>query len=625
MVATGGGTWAKYAADQVVVLSECAHFRQFSDCRAVTVTSSRPGIRALKSLPPASLPDHRLHPVVGWLLAGLLITCVLAAGIGLRLPLPPDEPRFVLAAQTMLDTGNWLLPHRGTELYAEKPPVFMWLQAASLAATGHWRGAFLLPSLLAALLTLWLTGDIAARLWGKTRRLPAMLALLCCIQFVLMAKRAQIDMLLMGLTTLSLWALVRYLSGRPARRWLLLAGVAAGIGTVTKGVGFLPLLAVLPWLFARWRWPAGTGDGATAGHSAWPLLWLLPALLLGTLVWLGPLLWALWQHPSQPLQAYAAELLFKQTGTRYARAWHHIQPAWYYLQVMATLWLPAALLLPWLLPAWWRQLRAGEPRQWLMLGWALLVLLFFSASPGKREVYLLPMLPALCVAAAPLLPELLCRRAVRAVLLGWSLLLGTLLLAMGALASQHHSWLLAQLLHRGMPAELLGPLGQGLLAAGTAIIVLCALTRMRHVLIGLLGSLATLWLLHGLLIMPLLSPYSSARVVMARAGQVMGPDAELGLVAWREQNLLQADRAAVDFGFKRPVAGQWQAAQHWLQQAPQQRWLLVLDKALDPCVDPARVQEVGSANRNRWLLLPGTAIRADCGLQAAPGPEEDED
>lgn len=553
-----------------------------------------------------------------WLLAALAITCVLAAGIGLRLPLPPDEPRFVLAAQAMLDTGNWLLPHRGSELYAEKPPVFMWLQATSLAASGHWDGAFLLPSLLAALLTLWLTGDMAARLWGRPMRLPAILALLCCIQFVLMAKRAQIDMVLVALTTTALWALCRYLFGQAQRRWLLLAGIAAGIGTVTKGVGFLPLLAVLPWLFARWRWPA-----SGAMPPARPLWWLLPGLVLGTLVWLGPLCWALWHHPDAQLQAYAHELLFKQTGTRYARAWHHIQPAWYYLQVMATLWLPAALLLPWLLPAWWWQLRLGEPRQWLLLGWAALVLLFFSASPGKREVYLLPMLPALCVAAAPLLPGLLQRPGVRRVLLGWSLLLGSGLLILGVLASTQHPALLANLLRRGMPADLLAPVGHGLLGAGISIVLLCALTRLRHVLAGLLGGLAVLWLLHGLLIMPALSPYSSAQQLMARVGQQIGPEAELGLVAWREQNLLQADRKAVDFGFKRPLAGQWQAAQQWAQQAPQQRWLLVLDKAIDPCVDPARVHQAGSANRNRWLLLPATALVGRCGQGASTPPARD--
>ncbi len=46
-------------------------------------------------------------------------------------------------------------------------------------------------------------------------------------------------------------------------------------------------------------------------------------------------------HSQDPqLHAYAPELLFKQTGTRYAHAWHHVKPAWYYLQVIATLRLP---------------------------------------------------------------------------------------------------------------------------------------------------------------------------------------------------------------------------------------------------------------------------------------------
>jgi 4-amino-4-deoxy-L-arabinose transferase-like glycosyltransferase len=55
----------------------------------------------------------------------LLVAASLAAGIGMRQPSPPDEPRFVLAARTMVETGRWLLPQRGIELYAEKPPVFM--------------------------------------------------------------------------------------------------------------------------------------------------------------------------------------------------------------------------------------------------------------------------------------------------------------------------------------------------------------------------------------------------------------------------------------------------------------------------------------------------------------------
>ena len=57
---------------------------------------------------------------------------VLAAGFGLRDPWPSDEPRFTLVARQMIASGDWLCPHRGSELYSDKPPVFMWLQASAI-------------------------------------------------------------------------------------------------------------------------------------------------------------------------------------------------------------------------------------------------------------------------------------------------------------------------------------------------------------------------------------------------------------------------------------------------------------------------------------------------------------
>jgi 4-amino-4-deoxy-L-arabinose transferase-like glycosyltransferase len=196
---------------------------------------------------PPSQP-RRQAPPWPWL---LIVVAALAAGIGLRDPSPPDEPRFVLAAQHMVESGDWLVPRRGSEAYSEKPPVFMWLQAASYLVVRDWRVAFLLPSLLAALGTLWLTWDLAARLWG-TRFAPyAAGALWICVQFGLQAHRGQIDMVLVFLTTLSVWALARHLLLGPAWRWAWLGGFAAGVGTVTKGVGFLPLLLLIPWAFVR--------------------------------------------------------------------------------------------------------------------------------------------------------------------------------------------------------------------------------------------------------------------------------------------------------------------------------------------------------------------------------------
>ncbi len=46
------------------------------------------------------------------------------------------------------------------------------------------------------------------------------------------------------------------------------------------------------------------------------------------------------------LQAYRDEILFHQTVTRYASAWHHQQPFYYYLTVILTMWLPLRPLVP---------------------------------------------------------------------------------------------------------------------------------------------------------------------------------------------------------------------------------------------------------------------------------------
>lgn len=551
------------------------------------------------------------EPTLGRLL--VLALLMLGAGIGLRDPSPPDEPRFVLAAQHMVESGQWLLPYRGSEIYSHKPPPFMWAQALSYLMVGDWRIAFLLPSLLAGLGTLWLVWDMAARLWHRRLAPYAACALLVSLQFGLQAKRAQIDMLLVFLTTLALWALLRALLRGPAPRAWWLGGVAAGLGTVTKGVGFLPLLALLP---AGWL-----ARGAMRGRLWRPpsraLAALFAAFLLGTAAWLLPLLLVFIGSDDPALDAYARDILLRQTAERYANPWHHHQPVWYYLQVIVTLWLPGALLLPWLLPAWWRRLRRGDPRQVVLLGWSALVLLFFTLSPAKREVYIFPALPALCLAAAPLLPGLLRRVAVRRVLLGYVGLLSSLLLMAGALGLlQWGRWPARLLADPQFAVADIQALWAWFAAIGAAGLLAAALGRSRRIVPALMAFTVALWLGYGLGLMPALNEASSSRGLMREAGRLIGPSAELGLVGWREQQLLQADRPAVDFGFERPLSGQWQLAGAWLGKSPTTRWVLALGPLSHPCVDASQGIPAGRANRREWVLVPGTAWREGCSAEA---------
>lgn len=539
-----------------------------------------------------------------------LALLMIGSGLGLRDPWPADEPRFALVAKTMVESGDWLFPHRGVELYSDKPPMFMWLQAATYSVVREWRIAFLLPSLLAALGTLWLTYDIGRRLRGHRIGLYGGYALLFALQFAWQFKKAQIDPVVVFFITLSTWGLLQHFLFGPDTRRLYLGWFAAGLGTITKGVGAIALLMGLPYLFARWR--GWRGLAPPSRGIAWtfaPLLFVGAAAL-----WLLPMLLAVWRSDDPALHAYADDILLRQTAGRYAKSWDHHNPPWYFLGVMATMWLPLVLALPWALPAWWRRLRRRDARTLLPLGWVVLVLVFFSIPDGKRDLYILPALPMFCVALAPLLPGILRKRGARLLAFGFVLLLGLLPFFAGTAALIGEPNYEAKLdAARGFPPGFDAPWWM-MACAGAAVLALAAWFRPRRAIAALLASLTVVWCMVGFWASPLLNDTSSARGLMRDVATALGPERELALVGWSEQYLLQADRPAVTFGYRMDWKTQEMAAIDWLEAAPAQRSVLIQERAMESgeCVDPQRAVFVGQANRRGWWLFGLDAVRPAC-------------
>jgi hypothetical protein len=163
----------------------------------------------------------------------------------------------------------------------------------------------------------------------------------------------------------------------------------------------------VPWLYAVWRgWPGVRWQRPV-------LMWLASGLACAAVVgaWLLPI-WLQARH-DPAVAAYFHELVVTHTVGRYVEPWHHYQPAWYYAQVIATLWLPLVALLPCLVPRWGEALKARDARVLLPLGFALLYLTFFTLTRGKRDIYILSALPMLALPAGYLLPHLLQQRGVQ--------------------------------------------------------------------------------------------------------------------------------------------------------------------------------------------------------------------
>ena len=552
---------------------------------------------------PASPPPIRARDLL-WLALALVI--IIGTGLGMRDPWPADEPRFAALARDMVLSHEWLFPRVGGDLYQDKPPLYFWMLAICYTLFGSVKASFLIPSFLAAGGTLFLIYDFGRRSVNREAGLAAALISVCTLQFVMVMRGAQIDATLCFLTTFSLYALLRHLLLGPAWGWYFIGGFAAGLGVFTKGVGFLPVLLLIPFFTLRafkWKGLAAV-DAGTAGWR-W---WLAPlAMLLAISLWFVPMLLTVAASGSAEYAAYRDEILFKQTVGRYAAAWHHVK-GWYYfiVEVIPALWLPWSLLLIWLAPRFKAAWHERDARVWLPLLWVFIVLVFFSLSPGKRGIYILPALPALALAALPFLESLLTRAGVRR---AGFILAGFFFFAAAVLA-------VGFAVHAKFAVKAIDAVGPAVVTAIWVYLVLCgaglAYAALRAPLAAWPAALASLAIVFSYFIAPAMNGERSGKDFTRSVLAQLQPGEELALVAYKEQFLLYLDRPTINFGHRRWLEGPQESydAALWLNAAPN-RVLLVPESTVKkyPCF-LVSVSPAGRSSSEEWFLVRPPAERS---------------
>lgn len=345
-----------------------------------------------------------------WLLFFLAATACYFYGLGRPPLLGPDEPRYAQVAREMFMRGDLITPTLGGHTWFEKPSLLYWMMMASYGAFGVTEFAARLGPACAGLLTVliifWMGRRVerACEEREKPRGLGgwSSLALASSVGLIIFSRGASFDIIVTMTLTLALACFYISEIERDARRRLwLLAGfyVAVGLSLLAKGlVGIvIPFGVVGSYFLMRRTWPDR--------RALTSMLWGIPLALAVAAIWYAPVIrlhgWL-----------FIDEFFIQHHFARFvSNKYHHPQPFWFYLPVMAALAFPWT---PFLIGSlskshrWhWRKPDALSKFHVFALAWLVVPVAFFSLSSSKLPGYVLPALPGAALLAGEYLLQFL--------------------------------------------------------------------------------------------------------------------------------------------------------------------------------------------------------------------------
>ena len=327
-------------------------------------------------------------------LAGLLVPSFL---YDLRIP---DEPRVAHTGLEMVRTGDVVLPTVNGSPFLQTPPLHYWALAGGYSLAGFLSdGMARVPSVLFSFGSLCLTALLARRLAGLSGSPSSFLAaaiLASTFGFWDVGHRVVVDPALTFFLTLAFYFLaISLVEGKLLARHGLCIGAGVGCAFLAKGLVGPALLAPVAVYGLVRLGPRGRGGLPVFVASA------LAAFLVITVPWVLAL------YLRNP--AYVEEILF-HVGRRFIGGAHHNPTNFTFIHRSLLKLLPWAALLPFVLTyhsriVWshFRGTNREKPKapglsfNELLLAWFLFPVLLLLISRSKRELYLLPVFPAVAL------------------------------------------------------------------------------------------------------------------------------------------------------------------------------------------------------------------------------------
>ncbi|MBP6699495.1 MAG: glycosyltransferase family 39 protein, partial [Flavobacteriales bacterium] len=160
-----------------------------------------------------------------------------------------DEINFAEIAREMVVSGDWSRPTMGFEPFHEKPPLFMWMQAACMSAFGIGEFAARLPNALCGALTLVVLFRIGSRERDPIFGWLWVIAYVGSILPHLYFHSGIIDPWFNLFIFLGLYTFIRSVRERSLRQSIL-SGALVGLAVMTKGPAAIIIVGLA--VFTYW-------------------------------------------------------------------------------------------------------------------------------------------------------------------------------------------------------------------------------------------------------------------------------------------------------------------------------------------------------------------------------------